>query len=141
MRYGTGVIRHLLRRLKRPAELESLPLGKALRHALGAPSAFEAVRIAIDNAFAACGPAGERYHRIIWSYDVERTITREKAAEELAVSPRHFFRLRAEAVQAFSDYVAHLLDGPPATRDPLDDARTRSNFPQKPTQTPACPVD
>jgi len=122
MRYGNGVIRQLLRRLKRPAELESLPLGKALRHALGAPSAFEAARIAIDNAFAACGPAGERYRKIIWSYDVERTITREEAAEELAVSPRHFFRLRAEAVQALSDYVARLLGGPAALRDPINDA-------------------
>jgi len=122
MRYGNGVIRQLLRRLKRPAELESLPLGKALRHALGSPSAFEAARVAIDNAFAACGPAGERYRRIIWAYDVERTITREEAAQELAVSPRHFFRLRAEAVQALSDYVARLLGGPVATRDPITDA-------------------
>ncbi|HEY8320958.1 MAG TPA: hypothetical protein VIG46_04095 [Candidatus Baltobacteraceae bacterium] len=114
MRYGNGVVRQLLRRLKRPAELESLPLGKALRHALGSPSAFEAARVAIDNAFAACGPAGERYRHIIWAYDVERTITREEAAQELSVSPRHFFRLRAEAVQALSDYVARLLGGPPA---------------------------
>jgi len=122
MRYGNGVVRQLLRRLKRPAELETLPLGKALRHALGTATAFEAARLAIDNAFAACGPAGERYRRIIWAYDVERTITRVEAADELAVSPRHFFRLRAEAVQALSDYVSRLLGGPPATRDPIGDA-------------------
>ena len=122
MRYGNAVIRQLLRRLRRPAELEALPLGKALRQALDLPTAFEATKKALKDAFDECGPAGERYWRLIWSYDVERTINRERAAEELAVSPRHFFRLRAEAVQAFSAYVSRLLAGPAPARDPLGDA-------------------
>lgn len=122
MRYGNAVIRQLLRRLRRPAELEALPLGKALRRATGLPTAFEATRSALRAAFDRCGPAGERYWRLIWSYDVERTINRERAAEELAVSPRQFFRLRAEAVQAFSSYVSELLAGPSAAPDPIGDA-------------------
>jgi hypothetical protein len=122
MRYSNRVIRQFLRRLKRPAALEVLPLAQALRQALGTDTVFEAAQLALKNAFEACGPAGEGYRRIIWAYDVERRVTRDEAARELSVSPRHFYRLRAEAVQAFSDYVERVLAGPIRSRDHVNDA-------------------
>jgi tetratricopeptide (TPR) repeat protein len=98
--------RELLRKVRRPAQLERDSLGSALRTALGTPSARDALLAAIEGALA--GPDDAILRRIVVGVDFEGRSTRA-IAEELHLSERHCFRRRAEALDAISSQIEMLV--------------------------------
>ncbi len=98
--------RQLLRKVRRPAQLERDGLGAALRTALGTSSARDAVMDAIDRAL--CGPDDEVLRRIVMGVDFEGRSTKV-VASELHLSERHCFRRRAQALDAISAQIEQLV--------------------------------
>jgi predicted Zn-dependent protease len=109
-----GVVRRLLRKLRRPSALERDDLAQSLRAAYGCATAREALLVAIERGLH---HHDSRLVAIIRRCDVDGELTHNVAAE-LNFSPRHFFRYRSDAVQAVSVEIERTLRAAAASRDP-----------------------
>ena len=98
--------RELLRKVRHPAHLERDSLAIALRTALGAATARDAVLAVIDGALT--GPDDAMLRRIITGVDFEGRSTKV-VASELHLSERHCFRRRAQALDAISAQIEVLV--------------------------------
>lgn len=108
--WSHGSIRSLLRGVRRPAQLERDGVGLELVRALGCASARDAVLALIERALrhehAFCG-------EIVRRCDVDGETTLVVAAA-LHLSPRQFFRYRAQAIEAIGVELERLLTRVPA---------------------------
>ena len=129
-------IRRLLRALRRPHTLEQMPLAARLQAALGAHDAKAAVLELVAGAFEGGPPRYALLRDIVQRCDLAGQPT-QAVADALHLSPRQFFRYRAEALAAvhaaaqaaleaaaapaggLAELTALVLETPPDERDAL----------------------
>jgi hypothetical protein len=108
MNYAAS-LRRLLRSVHRPKILEHDPFGVALKLALGASSVREALQKCIEQTFAADEPAWAIHVLLLQRFHLDQRVPRYRAAAELGVSPRRFYYLQAEAVDAVARHAQSVL--------------------------------
>jgi hypothetical protein len=101
-------VRALLRCVKRPHVLAGMPLVRKICAATGLDEPARAVVALVDAAFNLETPLGRRLRESIVRCDVDGATTRE-AADAMYLSPRQFFRYRADAMAAVDFAIARLM--------------------------------
>lgn len=101
-------VRALLRCVKRPHVLAAFPCIGKICAATGVDDPARATRALVDSAFNLETPHGRRLRESIIRCDVEGATTQE-AAHAMYLSPRQFFRYRAEAMAAVDHALARIL--------------------------------
>ncbi len=99
----------MLRRVRRPQALESLPLVEAIRNALCLDDSVAAVRQLVEDVLASTGCAEERLRAVVIDTDFEGTASITEAAHRLGISRRHVQRYRAEVVALIAARLVHLF--------------------------------
>lgn len=98
----------MLRKVRRPAQLERDSVAMALRSATGAASARDALVATVERALG--GPDDAILRNIVRGVDFEGRSTKVVAAE-LHLSERHCFRRRAQALDAISAQIESVVRG------------------------------
>jgi hypothetical protein len=101
-------VRVLLRCVKRPHALASMPCVKDICVATGVDDPARAVLALLDGAFNLKTPHGRRLRESIIRCDIEGAATGE-AADAMCLSPRQFFRYRADAMAAVEHAIARII--------------------------------
>jgi hypothetical protein len=112
MRWTNLEVRKLLRVMRRPRALAEQRLAVLLREALRAADEREALERIIKEAFGTTSPTDHLRLEIIRRCDIEGQTTRQ-AATALHLSMRHFFRHRADAIDAITQSIERVLRRPP----------------------------
>lgn len=102
--------RHLLRRARTPHLLDRDPLALRLCAALRTDTTLEAVHLLLDRALRDCDP---RLRLTIDLVDRRRGLGKVASAE-MHLSQRHFYRLRAGALEAIAHELDALIERAPA---------------------------
>jgi len=97
MNWSHREIRHLLRSLSNPVQLEQQPLAAALRDAMQANSARDAMISLIRLAIPGSRPADEAMRNLIFRQDLDG-IKANHVAALLGLSIRSYFRYREKAI-------------------------------------------
>ena len=100
-------VRKLLRCVSRPHVLAEKPLAATICAATGIDDPVTALIALVDAAFNLATPYGRRLRESIVRCDVDGASTQE-AADAMCLSPRQFFRYRADAMAAIGYAVARL---------------------------------
>ena len=101
-------VRALLRCVKRPHVLATLPCMEKIRAATGIDDPARAAVAIVDSAFNLETPHGRRLRESIIRCEVEGA-SRQEAALAMCLSPRQFFRYRAEAMAAIDYAMARII--------------------------------
>lgn len=101
-------IRAMLRRARRPEDLEEIPLVRDLCSALGISNASLMLRELVEAAFSDV-PAEIKLRTLVFDCDLNGTTTQEGAARSLNVSRRQFHRMRTQAVRIIAKQVRRIL--------------------------------
>jgi hypothetical protein len=101
-------VRNLLRCVKRPHVLARKPLAAAICGLIGVDEPANALIALVDASFNLATPHGRRLREAIVHCDVNGATTQE-AADAMCLSPRQFFRYRAEAIAAIEHALARLM--------------------------------
>jgi tetratricopeptide (TPR) repeat protein len=107
MEASVGRARRLLRRARTPHLLDRDPVALRLCAALRTPTTFEAIHVLLERALRDCDP---RLRLTIDLVDRRRGLGKVASAE-MHLSQRHFYRLRAVALDAVAHELDALLDG------------------------------
>jgi hypothetical protein len=108
MNYAAS-LRRLLRCVQQPKVLERDAFGLALKQALGTDSVYEALQQSIEQAFGHDGAGWATHRSILRRFDFEQHVPRYRAAQELGISARRFYYLRAEAIDMVARYAETLI--------------------------------
>ena len=108
--WSHGSVRRLLRNIRRPSQLERDGVALDLKRSLHCETAREAVLLLVDRALRHEHPFCAE---IVRRCDIEGDTTLVVAAG-LNLSPRHFFRYRAQAVEAIAVELEANLSSTPA---------------------------
>ena len=101
-------VRALLRCVRRPHVLVTMPCMTEICAATGMDDPARALLALLDEAFNLKTPHGRRLRETIIRCDLEGASTNE-AAEAMCVSPRQFFRYRADAMAAVDFAIARII--------------------------------
>ena len=110
--WGEDAVRGLLRGLRRPHTLHDSPLARALMSAYGVNEPVKAARCLVNDTFAHGGLVGTRLAEIVYRSDFDASIPLVAVAQQMGLSPRHFFRRRAEAISALARHAASVAFQP-----------------------------
>ncbi|MBV8244584.1 MAG: hypothetical protein JOZ38_01545 [Candidatus Eremiobacteraeota bacterium] len=113
-------VRRLLRVLRKPQRLESMPLARALCDATEIADPYKAVLSMIDRTFADRGYHAQRLRELIWRSDVDASGTQQVVAYEMHLSARQFFRYRSDAIKALAATINRLFETRNSVRDPIE---------------------
>src|SRR5579872_5259197 len=93
-------VRRLLKALRRPHRLESVPLARAIAVYYGVGDLLEASRRFVRETFGATGLVDQRLLEILERGDFDAKLPLAAVARSMGLSQRQFFRYRRQAVDA-----------------------------------------